>query len=83
MEYDEEAETHWAGADQADWVVYVQKLRHVAADHQMRVIISPRASINGAKLLRAGKLDRATVADRLIFQKMSSDDRNRLQSLVR
>ena len=48
----------------------------------MRVIISPRASIAGAKLLRAGKLDRATIADRLIFQKMSSDDKARLQSLV-
>lgn len=82
MDYDEDAEFHWAGLDQRNWVSYVQRLRHAAATHQMRVIISPRASIAGAKLLRAGKLDRATIADRLIFQKMSSDDKARLQSLV-
>ena len=82
MNYDEDAEFHWAGLDQRDWVSYVQQLRHAADNAAMRVIISPRASIAGAKLLRAGKLDRATVADRLIFQKMSSDDKTRLQSLV-
>ena len=82
MDYDEDAEFHWAGLDQRDWVSYVQRLRHAAQDAAMRVIISPRASIAGAKLLRAGKLDRATIADRLIFQKMSSDDKTRLQSLV-
>ena len=82
MDYDEDAEFHWAGLDQRDWVSYVQRLRHAAENAAMRVIISPRASIAGAKLLRAGKLDRATIADRLIFQKMSSDDKARLQSLV-
>ena len=82
MDYDEDAEFHWAGLDQRDWVSYVQRLRHAAENASMRVIISPRASIAGAKLLRAGKLDRATIADRLIFQKMSSDDKARLQSLV-
>ena len=82
MDYDEDAEFHWAGLDQRDWGSYVQRLRHAAQDAAMRVIISPRASIAGAKLLRAGKLDRATIADRLIFQKMSSDDKTRLQSLV-
>ena len=82
MDYDEDAEFYWAGLDQRDWVSYVQRLRHAAQDAAMRVIISPRASIAGAKLLRAGKLDRATIADRLIFQKMSSDDKTRLQSLV-
>ena len=82
MDYDEKAEFHWAGLDQRGWVDYVQRLRHTAAAHQMRVIISPRASIAGAKLLRSGKLDRATVADRLIFQKMSTDDRSRLQAIV-
>ena len=82
MDYDEDAEFHWAGLDQRDWVSYVQRLRHAAQDAAMRVIISPRASVAGAKMLRAGKLDRATIADRLIFQKMSSDDKTRLQSLV-
>jgi len=64
------------------WVLYVQRIRDLAVAHQMRVVISPRASIAGAKMLAAGKLDFATVADRLIFQKMTSDDRTRLQSLV-
>lgn len=82
MNYDEDAEFHWVGLDQRDWVSYVQRLRHCAEEHKMRVIISPRASITGAKMLRAGKLDWATIADRLIFQKMSSDDKARLQSLV-
>ena len=72
----------WEGWTAERWVLYVQRLRDLAAEHQMRVVSSPRASIAGAKMLAAGKLDPATVADRLIFQKMTSDDRNRLQSLV-
>ena len=75
--YDEEAEVDWAGRDRVDWTRYVQKVRALAMQHQMRVIISPRASIYGAKLLRAG-MDIAQVSEMTLWKGMSEADRTRL-----
>lgn len=76
--YDEDAEFDWAGRDQTKWVEYVQGLRNKASSLGMRVVISPRASIVGAKGIRNG-LDWDMVADDCIFNAMSEDDSIRLQ----
>ena len=81
VDYDEESEFEWAGTDQRPWVEYVQRVRHAAEAHEMRVIISPRASINGAKLRRAG-MDITKVANATIFFGMSKDDKSRLLSIA-
>lgn len=52
MNYDPHLERKLAGDD--DWVHVVQVYRAAADKLNLRVVISPRASINGAKTLRAG-----------------------------
>jgi hypothetical protein len=73
MDYSEDVEHLWSGNEA--WTRTVQKYRHAAMALKVRHIISPRASIEGAKLLAAGApqseveqvwiwkgLDEATVA---------------------
>ncbi len=57
--YDEALETALTGNEA--WSRRVQKARRAAAKAGLKVLITPRASINGAALLRAG-LDADTVA---------------------
>lgn len=81
-DYDEEAEKDWAGLDQLLWIEYVQQVRHICQSHAMRVVVSPRASINGAILLRAGmKLE--LVQEIVLWKGMSQDDKKRVQAEVR
>lgn len=51
-EYDEELERDTSG--NLDWCAYVQKARKAAAAKGVRVVISPRATYHGARLLAAG-----------------------------
>jgi len=80
-DYDEKAEIAWAGTDQLSWTQWIQRVRHSAWDHRMRVVISPRASIFGAQLLRAG-IHRDVVADLTLWKGMTEDDKERLRSEV-
>lgn len=53
--YDEALERDLAAPyGQSDWVAYVQKVRATCDRIGVRHIVSPRASINGSKLLSAG-----------------------------
>lgn len=78
-EYDERAEIDWAGADAIarEWVPFVQGLRRRAFELRERVVISPRASIYGARMLRAG-CDRRMVEESTIFKGMAPDVRAKL-----
>lgn len=76
-DYDEDAEIDWAGVDMAEWVGFVQTVRHIATDHRLRIVVSPRASINGARMLRAG-MDRAVVAEMVLWKGMGADDRAKI-----
>jgi len=80
-DYDEDAEFDWAGKDQKNWTTYVQACRKVAATNQMRVVISPRASIFGAKLLRAG-IDGKVVEEAALWKGMNVADREKIESSV-
>ncbi len=70
MGYDESLERAIAGNDA--WVDYVQAVRHAVAHHKMRYVVSPRASVKGAKLLAAG-MDAAKVASVTIWNKGFSE----------
>jgi cobaltochelatase CobS len=76
-EYDEEFETHVAGGDQREWTLYVQNCRKAAAScgvSENVVFATPRASINGAKALRRGKLTRDQVEQALLWGRLSAED---------
>lgn len=85
-EYDEELEMRLAGKDQADWVQRVQKLRraHLSLGKLApRLVISPRASINGAMLLRNNIVtDWNRLENALVWQGCSEDDKKRVLKAV-
>lgn len=58
---------------QLDWCQYVHKVRKIAETNGLRVVVSTRAIISGARLLARGrKLDEVRAA--VLFDKMSTDD---------
>ena len=76
-DYDEQAESIWAG-EPGDWVKHVQKLRHAAWELKLRVVISPRASINGAQAIRAG-IPRDEVLEAVVWRGLDKDTRAKLE----
>lgn len=74
-EYDETLELAISGND--EWTKYVQAIRAGAAKEKARVVISPRASIKGARLLAAG-LPRHKVENMVIWHGMDSETRRRI-----
>ena len=80
MGYDESLERAIAGNDA--WVDYVQAVRHAVAHHKMRYVVSPRASVKGAKLLAAG-MDAAKVASVTIWNKgFSETDKQKIMDEI-
>lgn len=75
--YDEKLETMLAG--NADWSGLVQRVRKAMKGE--RIIISPRASIMGAKLLKAG-LSQKEVLEMVVFKGCSEDMRNKINSAI-
>lgn len=74
--YDEKMETLLSG--DTKWTERVQKLRKAAREEKARIVISPRASINGAKLLRLG-WDKKKVEDRTIWKNTDEELRARIE----
>ncbi len=70
IDYDEKLERALTGND--SWVDYVQKIRSAIFELKIRHIVSPRASISGAKLLHAG-LDKDFVKQSVIWKGLDSD----------
>lgn len=77
FEYDEDLERLLSGND--DWTERVQKYRRRAFDLKERIVISPRASINGAKLIAAG-LPEETVEQLTIWKGISPDIIRKIKS---
>lgn len=75
-DYDEALERAITGDDA--WVAYVQAARNAASTHKIRHIISPRASMGGANLRRAG-LPFDIVADATIWKGLDSEQRARIE----
>ena len=61
------------------WVDRVQAVRRKVEERKLNVIVSPRASIDGAKLLRDGMAE-DTVADIRLFPGMPSDVRSQVDA---
>ena len=78
-DYDEVLEASFT--DNKDWVNYVQKVRHAVQSLEIRHVVSPRATINGAKFLAAGiALDK--VKDLTVFKGMPKNDRQRVEGAI-
>lgn len=77
VDYDEMLELELSG--NPEWARYVQKVRAAIEDEKVRHIVSPRASIGGAKLLAHG-MDRAKVEESVIWKGLSSAERIRVQA---
>lgn len=76
MSYDEEMERSLC--DNPDWVDKVIKVRSAIKKLNLRHIVSPRASIVGAKMLRAGISVRA-VEDALIWKQLDSSTKTKIR----
>lgn len=73
--YDEKLETALSG--NLDWAKRVQELRAAAFAEKARIVISPRASINGAKLLAAG-WKQELVEERIIWKGLDAELKRRI-----
>jgi hypothetical protein len=77
--YDETLEFRCAGNDQ--WVHRVQKIRAAVFAEKARVVVSPRASINGAKMISAGwSFEQCESA--FIWRGIDADLRRRIEARI-
>lgn len=79
VDYDEMLELELAG--NVEWTRYVQKVRAKIQSEKIRHIVSPRASIMGARLLASG-MDKAFVCEATIWKGLPSDQRARVETFV-
>jgi len=81
MGYDAKLERAMCGNDPlaVRWVDYVQRTRKAVTDLQMRYVVSPRASLQGSKLLSAG-MDSGKVAKATLYRAMKSEDIAKVQA---
>jgi len=75
MDYDERLELLIGGND--EWTRHVQAFRRKVREHKVRHVVSPRASIKGAKLLAAG-IDWVDVEEMVLFRGLTATDREKL-----
>ncbi len=80
VDYDEDLEDMIA-CDR-DWTAYVQKVRAAVAKEKIRHIVSPRASIAGGIMIKAGT-PRAEVEEAYIWKGMEEVVRNRVIASMR
>ena len=78
-DYDEALERSLAGDDA--WTAYVQAARAAASTLKVRHVISPRASMAGATLRRAG-LPFDLVADSALWKGLDQDQRARITAAI-
>jgi hypothetical protein len=77
VDYDEQLEM--TIANDADWTKWVQRVRRAVELEKVRHIVSPRASITGAKLLAAG-MDRTDVENATVWKGLPTDARSRVEA---
>jgi len=83
-QYDESFETMLTlaqGLDEAlalDWLKTVRAVRVRVAELALRYLISPRASIHGAKLMAAGA-DRSLAEDTILYRGWNAEDRAKVE----
>ena len=77
MNYDEKLESELCG--NAVWAAHVQRIRHAIDALKIRHIVSPRASIKGAIMLKAG-MDQATVEQAYIWKSLTDADIEKIKA---
>lgn len=77
--YDEKLEREVAGND--DWVSKVQAVRKKAGELKVDAVISPRASIQGARLLAAG-FKESSVEQMVLWRGMTKDTISKLREAL-
>lgn len=77
-DYDEALERTFT--DNQAWCSYVQAIRRAAAELQLRVVISPRATIFGSVLLKREELDHDAVSDMVLFAGMDAETVQKLKA---
>jgi len=60
------------------WVDWIQKVRQYCKQNIIRLTVSPRASIKGAKQTRIKSQNPTTLAERVLFKGLHKDDKNRI-----
>jgi hypothetical protein len=83
--YDETLERKAAKAHNEDadaWVSWVQKVRVSVNTLGLKLVVSPRASINGAKLLKQGSLKPKQIADCVLFKGIDADTKSKVLANV-
>lgn len=76
FKYDEKLETLLSG--NTKWTQRVQSLRRAAGKEKARIVISPRASIMGAKLLSIG-WDQRKVEERVVWKGIDKELKERIE----
>jgi hypothetical protein len=76
--YDEKLENALV-SDNVEWTRFVQKARASVAKLSIRHVVSPRASIQGAKMLGAGMI-RDTVENAVLWRGLSRQDVTRIKT---
>jgi len=80
-EYDAELERAAALAENpnaAPWINWVQTVRETVKRLDLKVVASPRSSIQGARLLRDGKFTPSKVADMVLFKGIDADTKAKI-----
>ena len=77
MGYDEAMETELSG--DAVWTAHVQRIRAAINELKIRHIVSPRASIKGARMLAAG-MDQASVEQAYIWKGLGESDIEKIKA---
>jgi hypothetical protein len=74
--YDEALEQHLvlqANPNAEPWLTWILRVRQYVADNGLRLIVSPRASVRGARLLRETNWSVRDIADAVLFKGFDSD----------
>lgn len=77
INYDENLER--SIAENKDWCQIVQKIRHAAENLGIDLLVSPRASIMGSRLLKQG-LNVETVKDMVLYRGIDATTKNKLEA---
>lgn len=80
IDYDEDLELS-LGCDRK-WTEHVIKVRHAVDKEKVRHVVSPRASIMGGLMLKAGRA-KAQVEEELIWKGLDEPVRNRVKAALR
>jgi energy-coupling factor transporter ATP-binding protein EcfA2 len=80
VDYDEQLERAIAQND--SWTDFVQAARHAADTLKIRIVISPRASIKGAKLIHAG-LPPKQVADMVVWRGLDTNTVKKIKTEIK